>query len=245
MQWRFVPKKKIGPYTAIALEEILTDRVSKTGIPIIRFWEWESKAVTIGRSQKVRNEVDLKLCKKRNIAVIRRPSGGGTMYHTPGGELVYSIIAPREYFPDDITKIYKNICGLLVKTLQDLDISAEFVKPNSVFVDDKKVSGSSQKITKNVILQHGTILYEPNEEEMFSLLRKNDTSDRYIRSNISPVSGISKIADFSFLELYNALKKGFLDGKEYFTEPVSDQEFQKAKELVNKKYREESWNLNP
>ncbi len=235
----------MGPYTAVALEEVLINKVSKNRTPTIRFWEWKSKAITIGRSQKVGNEVNLELCRARDINVIRRPSGGGSMYHTPEGELVYSVIAPRDHFPDDITKIYREICGMLVKTLRKIEISAEFVEPNSVFIDGKKISGSAQKIAKKSLLQHGTVLYEPNEEEMFSVLKKNDSSDKYIASNMSPVGGISRVTDISFSELYSALKDGFLSGKEYFTEQLSDKEFVEAEELVNKKYGKESWNLKP
>jgi len=243
MEWRFIPKEKIDPYFAIALEEVLINKVSRTRTPIIRFWEWGSKTVTIGRSQKASNEVDLELCKELDISVIRRPSGGGTMYHAPGRELVYSVIAPRDYFPNDITEIYREICGILVKTLRDIDIFAEFVKPNSVFVDDKKISGNAQKITKKAVLQHGTVLYEADEEEMFSLLKRNDSSDKYIPSKMSPVIGISRVTDVSFSELYSASKDGFLNGKEFFTEHLSDREFEEAEELVNKKYKRESWNL--
>jgi len=245
MEWRFIPKTKLDPHFTIAMEEVLINKVSKSRTPMIRFWEWESKTITIGRSQKASNEVDLELCKELDISVIRRPSGGGTMYHAPGREIVYSVIAPRDYFPDDITEIYREICGVLVKTLRDMDIFAEFVKPNSVFIDDKKISGSAQKITKKAVLQHGTVLYEPDEEEMFSLLKRNDSPDKYISSKMSPVSGISRVKEISFSELYNALKEGFLDGKEYFTERLSDKEFKETEELVNKKYERESWNLNP
>ncbi len=245
MEWRFIPKTKIDPYTAIALEEVLINKVSKNRTPTIRFWEWEDKTLTIGRSQKVSNEVDLELCKELDISVIRRPSGGGTMYHAPGREIVYSIIAPRDHFPDDIKKIYREICGILVKALRDIDIFAEFVKPNSVFIEDKKISGSAQKITKKAVLQHGTILYEANEEEMFSLLKRNDSSDKYIPSKMSPVIGISRVTDIPFSELYSALKYGFLSGKEYFTEQLSNKEFEEAEELINKKYRKESWTFSP
>jgi len=245
MQWRFVPKTKMDPHIAIALEEVLINKVSRIRTPTIRFWEWKSKTLTIGRSQKASNEVDLGLCKERDISVIRRPSGGGSMYHTPGGELVYSVIASRHHFPNDVTKIYKEICGILVKTLRDMDIFAEFVKPNSVFIDGKKISGSAQKITKKAVLQHGTVLYEPDEEEMFSLLKRNDSSDKYIPSKMSPVSGISRVTEVSFSELYSTLKDGFLSGKEYFTEKLSDIEFEEAEELVNEKYGKESWNLSP
>ncbi|MFW6064885.1 MAG: lipoate--protein ligase family protein [Candidatus Natronoplasma sp.] len=245
MEWRFVPMKEYHPTVALALEEILLNEVSKTKTPIIRFWHWKNKAVTIGRSQKASNEVDLELCEQSDISVIRRPSGGGTMYHAPGDEIVYSIIAPRDHFPDDINQIYRDICETLAQTLRSIDIAARFVQPNSVFIDDKKISGSAQKITKKAVLQHGTVLYSPEEEEMFSLLKKNDSPERYIGSHISPVTGVSNLVNVSFQDLYTSLKQGFLDANQHFTKDITEQELKKAEELVDKKYGKEGWNLSP
>ncbi len=245
MEWRFIPKEKIDPYFAIALEEILLEEVSKTETPILRFWEWEDEAVTIGRSQKASNEVDLRLCRDENIEVIRRPSGGGAMYHSPRDEIVYSVIAPKGLFPNDITLIYREICTKLANIFDQIDIDAEFVEPNSIFVSDQKISGNAQKITSNAVLQHGTILYSPDRKTMFSALKDSHTEDRYISSNMNSVMGISELADISFDDLYHLLKSGVLEGKEHSTEEIQKEELDSAKELVGKKYGKEGWNLTP
>ncbi|MFW5898404.1 MAG: lipoate--protein ligase family protein [Candidatus Saliniplasma sp.] len=245
MEWRFVPRSKNDPRLAVALEEVLLKKVSKTKTPVIRFWEWEDKAVTIGRSQKASNEVDLEHCRDENIDVIRRPSGGGAMYHTPGDELVYSIIAPKNYFPKDITVIYKKICSQISKILAEIDIDAYFVEPNSIFLSDRKISGNAQKITKDAVLQHGTILYSPNKKMMFSVLKDSHSIDKYISSNMNSVIGISEVSDISLKDLYQVLKYGLLDGKKHFTKIIEKDELTEAKELIDKKYGEESWNLSP
>lgn len=245
MEWRFVPKKKYDPSVAIALEEILLKEVSRTKTPIVRFWEWKSKAATIGRSQKVSNELDLGFCESRNVSVIRRPSGGGAMYHAPKDELVYSIIAPRDHFPDDITQIYREICGRLVKSLNRIDIESRFVEPNSVFINKNKISGSAQKITKDVVLQHGTVLYSLDQDMMFSALKRNEPPERHIGSNVSPVTGISEFSDVSLSDIYRTLKKGFLNNTKYFTKNPTETELEEAGDLADKKYKKESWNLSP
>jgi len=245
MEWRFIPKEKIDPYFAIALEEALLEEVSKTETPILRFWEWEDEAVTIGRSQKASNEVDLGLCRDENIGVIRRPSGGGAMYHSPGDEIVYSVIAPKDLFPDDITLIYRRICTRLANIFDQIEIKAEFVKPNSIFVREHKISGNAQKITSEDVLQHGTVLYSPDRKTMFSALKDSHTEDRYISSDMNSVTGISELVDISFDDLYQLLKSGLLEGKEHFTEKIRKEELERAKELVEKKYGKEGWNLTP
>ena len=245
MEWRFIPKEETDPYFAIALEEVLLKEVSRTKTSILRFWEWGGRAVTIGRSQKASNEVDLKLCRDENIGVIRRPSGGGAMYHSPGDEIVYSIIAPKDHFPMDITLIYREICTRLANIFDQIDIDAEFVEPNSVFVGGHKISGNAQKMTSEAVLQHGTVLYRPDQKTMFSVLKDSHTGDRYINSEMNSVMGISELADISFDGLYQLLKSGLLEGKEHFTEKIQKEELDSAKELVDKKYGKEGWNLSP
>ncbi len=229
----------------MALEEVLMDWVSENGAPLLRFWSWKEKAVTIGRSQKIENEVDLEFCRSSNIKVIRRPSGGGAMYHAPEDEIVYSVIAPRTLFPADITSIYRNICSELVEALRKMGIKAAFTPPNSVTVSNKKVSGSAQKISSECIVQHGTVLYTPDEEEMFSVLKKNTSDDRYISSNISSVAGVKRFKDFSFSKFFERIENSFLKNREYFTQELSETELEKAQRLVKEKYEKEVWNLDP
>ncbi|MFP4001714.1 MAG: biotin/lipoate A/B protein ligase family protein [Thermoplasmata archaeon] len=245
MEWRFVPKKKYDPAVAIASEEILLKKVSRTKTPVVRFWEWKSKAATIGRSQKVSNELDLEFCESKNVSVIRRPTGGGAMYHAPKDELVYSIVAPRDHFPDDITQIYRDICKKVVKSLDRIDIESRFVEPNSIFIDENKVSGSAQKITKDVILQHGTLLYDPDRDMMFSLLKRNEPPERHIGSNVTSVTGITEFSDVSLSHLYRTLKEGILNNKKYFTKDLTKKELENAEKLADKKYKKEGWNLSP
>ena len=49
------------------------------------------RAVVVGRNQTIEAEVDCAYCQEHNIAVVRRQSGGGTVYHDKGN-LNYAII---------------------------------------------------------------------------------------------------------------------------------------------------------
>ncbi|MFW6048306.1 MAG: lipoate--protein ligase family protein [Candidatus Natronoplasma sp.] len=244
MKWRLAPLEEMDPYRSIALEEVLLKNTNETGKPILRFWKWNSKAVTIGRFQNVNNEVDIELCRDKKIKIIRRPSGGGTMFHSAGDEIVYSVIAKKELFPNDIIKRYEKVCGHITTALQNMGVDAKFEKPNSVSASGLKISGSAQKVTRKSVLLHGTILYTPNKEEMFSVLNTSDPcDDRYIKSNITPVAGVKEIIDISFQKFYDKIKEEFLKDKQYFTKYVTEEELEEADKLAEEKYKKNSWNL--
>ncbi|MFX0151215.1 MAG: biotin/lipoate A/B protein ligase family protein [Candidatus Hodarchaeota archaeon] len=60
----------------------------------IRFWR-NPKSVVLGRNQSVEDEVDLEYCKKNEITLSRRISGGGTVYHDKGN-LNLSFFLPKK-----------------------------------------------------------------------------------------------------------------------------------------------------
>ncbi len=96
--------------------------------------------------------------------MVRRISGGGTVYHDFEGEVTYSVIAKADALGTaDITTVYAKIYEAIKDALRLLGITADFSSgdakncPNMT-VGGKKISGSSQTITRGIVLQHGTVL---------------------------------------------------------------------------------------
>ena len=73
----------IDPAFGLALEEALLESVKNGGDDILRLWV-NDRSVIIGRSQSAKNEVDLDFLRSQSIPVLRRLSGGGTVYHYQG-----------------------------------------------------------------------------------------------------------------------------------------------------------------
>ena len=145
-------------------EAILTARVADKVPNTLRFYRWQPSAVSIGRNQNPEAEVYLDAAKQLGVDVVRRPSGGGTVYHDFEGEVTYSVIAKTaDLGTADITTVYTKIYGAITDALRLLGVPADFSSgdakncPN-LTVNGKKISGSSQTITRGVVLQHGTIL---------------------------------------------------------------------------------------
>jgi lipoate-protein ligase A len=158
-------------------EAILNSRINEKVSNTLRFYRWKPSAVSVGKNQNPENEVYLDSCKKLGVDVVRRISGGGTVYHDFEGEVTYSVVAKTsDLGTADLTTIYYKIYDAITDALRLLGVPADFSSgdakncPN-LTVKGKKISGSSQTITHGVVLQHGTILRSVDLPKMFQLLK--------------------------------------------------------------------------
>lgn len=213
--------------------------------PTIRFYTWNSPAVSIGYFQCMNDEVNIAACRSIGVEHVRRRTGGGAVFHDPEGEITYSVIAPECYFPGGITESYRNICGCLIRGLSDIGVNATFRPVNDVTVGGRKISGSAQTRRQGVLTQHGTVLYKLNRDTMFSILKPSKTklSDKPIKNFEDGVTCISELCDVSKECLYNALFKGFTEGKEWQYGMLTDRE-QSLMPVLISKYSCDSWNLS-
>jgi len=158
-------------------EAILTARINGLVPNTLRFYCWNPSAVSIGKFQKIENEVNLENCRMHGVDVVRRISGGGTVYHDAEGEITYSVVANKEDMQtENITEVYRKVYAGIAEGLKILGINTDFMEgdaktcPN-LTVKNKKISGSAQSHKGNIVLQHGTILVNVNLEKMFTFLR--------------------------------------------------------------------------
>ena len=75
-----IDHKTYDPFFNIASEEYLFKRFSKDIFMIYQ----NSPSVIIGKNQNAFAEINYRYLKENNIPVIRRLSGGGTVYHDQG-----------------------------------------------------------------------------------------------------------------------------------------------------------------
>ncbi len=163
-------------------EAILTARIADQVPNTLRFYRWQPSTVSVGRNQTLENEVYLDACKKLGVDVVRRCSGGGTVYHDYEGEVTYSVNAKTSDLGTvDVTSVYYRIYEAITDALRILGIPSDFSDgttrncPN-LTVKGKKISGSSQNITRGFVLQHGTILRSIDLPKMFTLIKLKNAS---------------------------------------------------------------------
>ncbi|MDY6780470.1 MAG: biotin/lipoate A/B protein ligase family protein [Halobacteria archaeon] len=250
-EWRVVPLETHDAYTNMAIDEAVSEGVSESdgrlrSPPTVRFYRWKPSAASIGYFQSLRDEVDVERCDEDGVDYVRRRTGGGAVYHDYEGEVTYSVVGPVECFPDDLTESYRQICGRVIDALSELGIDSEFEPVNDIVTDGKKVSGNAQTRRKGVLLQHGTVLHDVDPEEMFTYLRPevDKVSDKVVESVRERVTSVvDERGGGSVDETYEALRTAFETGRETYEGGLTDEELDRAHELVGERYSSDGWNF--
>ena len=172
--WRLLLTGYRSAAENMALDEaVLHDVVTGDSPPTIRFYGWDPSAVSIGYFQGIEQEVDLEVCRDQDVAVVRRLTGGGAVYHDREGEITYSLIVREDApgIPKKILDSYALLCGALVVGFERLGLPAQYHPINDILVNGKKISGNAQTRRFGGLLQHGTLLCTVDLQRMFSLLK--------------------------------------------------------------------------
>ncbi|MFW5976925.1 MAG: lipoate--protein ligase family protein, partial [Candidatus Nanoarchaeia archaeon] len=112
-------------FMKMAIEEAIINEVRKgNSPPTLRFYAWKTPAVALGYFQEVNKEINILTCKKDNVEIFRRITGGGAVYKSPQFELNYSFIIREEEpnIPKDVEASYELLCGAIILGLKKLGI---------------------------------------------------------------------------------------------------------------------------
>lgn len=238
--WRLLNTEYRNPYKNVAVDEALLTTVERNIVPnTIRLWR-NLNAVVIGRSQSLEAEVSIEACKRHGTSIVRRFTGGGAVYQDRGN-LNWTFITRRNHSSmakmEGILGVYRVFSNPIVESIRRSGIKAEFEPPNSIFVADKKISGMAAYIKRESILCHGTLLINTNLSTLTSVLKlmktKVTTLQRELGTLIS-VASVKKAIITSFEATYGMRVK---QGK------LSKEESMIIKQLYEKKYATEEWNL--
>ncbi len=212
-------------------------------------WQNDS-SVIIGRHQNAFEEVDMPYLMENSIALVRRSSGGGAVYHDLGN-LNFSFIIPSKEPKIDFQTFLKPIAELL----NSLGIPATVSGRNDILAEGKKICGNAQSRGKHAILVHGCMLVDTNLDVLEHVLSGNP--DKYQSKGISSIrSRVALMRDYlpeansreKALELIsNALKSYFAPNNTHIEENVAqdviDEIMLRAQKLSREKYANEKWTL--
>jgi len=158
--------------------------------PTLRFYQWQPPAVSIGYFQQP-EAMNLSPCPSLGIDLIRRPTGGRAVLHQ--NDLTYSLIAgTKEGIPSSLPKAYHLICEGLLAGFRWLGIEAKmgqetpagrppeicFLRSSigDIVCQGKKFVGNAQMWSGSSLLQHGSIILEPQNETWTDLMVLNPVS---------------------------------------------------------------------
>ncbi|MBC8285183.1 MAG: lipoate--protein ligase family protein, partial [Nitrospinae bacterium] len=159
----------------------------------LRLYGWKRPTLSIGYSQDISKYIDLESCKKNNIPVVRRFTGGRALLHQY--ELTYSVIAPIPHpaFPGSLRGAFERISRAILESLEMGGIEAAQVAARKdrtrntesgrspacfsvanhceITVQGKKLVGSAQRRLRSAFLQHGSVLLDTDPHLTHGLLK--------------------------------------------------------------------------
>jgi lipoate-protein ligase A len=203
----------------------------------------------------VHNEVHVENCRRRKVDIVRRITGGGTVYHDSDDEITYSVVVKETDFGTaDVVQAYNIISGGLIEAAKILGVKADFNPGDpqncpSIAVNGKKISGSAQFHRHGVLLQHGTFLLDVDLETMFTFLRvpwaKNIEDVVCVARDKLTSIGKELNRKVGIDEAHEALILGFQKALkiELQEKPLTVHEQHLAEKLQNEKFSKDSWNL--
>ena len=104
---RYLRNSNTNPYYNMAFDEYCLESLS-IDEPVFYLWQ-NRPAVIVGFNQEVNTEVNLDYLKENDIALVRRVTGGGAVYHDLGN-LNYTIVGRSE----DLERDYPEYAGLMM-----------------------------------------------------------------------------------------------------------------------------------
>ncbi len=227
-------------FAHLAFEEYLLNNL----LPEQRIlYIWKSHdAIVIGKNQNPWKECLVSDAQKHSIAIARRLSGGGTVFHDEGN-LNFTFISSQDHYDFDVQ------IQIIQTALLHLGIKSEIQENNIVTANGKKCSGNAFCHRKQRSLHHGTLLINSNLVKINHYLQPSISSIKThaIASNPYPIVNLTEldssltfdgiaeqiITEFCKLEsspeIYNI-------GKEWIERECLDK--------LLAKYRSEDWTFN-
>lgn len=200
---RVVSSASTSVHDNLAWEEWLLGRFEEDG-PVLYFCI-NDPAVVVGKNQNPWRECDPATIRREGVALARRISGGGTVYHDPGN-LNYSLILPRNGYHSDET--FQQV----LRALRAVGITAEVMPGNSLGVGGLKFSGNAFCYRPSAVLHHGTLLVKSDVDRLHRYLQPAlpDIESRAVASKPARVVNLSELRPgLSFADLQGALAREF------------------------------------
>lgn len=216
-----------SPYLNMAIDEALMLTAAKRNRPVLRLYEWQDDAVSIGYTQKMSR------VPQKKGAIVRRPTGGGIVFHKH--HFTYTVVMPNSHWIVKGTKpveSYNWINQAVQSSLKLLEMESSlaideipktvdragmvcFVTPTKydLLSGERKIAGSAQRRAREGMLHQGSI-------EMEGI-------------DILSASTLRRVLPDGFREILKCEFKSFIPSEELL---------QMADKISREKYSGEEWN---
>lgn len=229
------------PYLNMAIEEyVLTQLAQRADCLML----WQNRpAVILGRNQNAWEEINRPYVEAHGIAVVRRLTGGGAVYHDLGNLNFTYVVADQGQGFD-----FQRFARPVVTALAELGVPAGMSGRNDILIDGRKFSGNAEYRHDGRLLHHGTLLFSSDLSVLSQALqvKPQKIASKGIKSVRSRVTNISEhlppgigLAEFR-AALLRATTGEFGSDLQNYT--FSAEEQRQIEQLRESKYATWQWN---
>ena len=228
-------------YFNIASEEYLLHRFPKEDIFLLYV---NAPSIIVGKFQNTLAEINLDYVKEKEIKVVRRMSGGGTVYHDLGNlNFSFHTLLGQNDFGD-----FSFFTQPVLNTLQKLGVPAVLQGRNDLLVEGKKFSGNAKLARHGKMIQHGTILLNSEMEVLGDALKVNPLKfiDKAIKSNRARVTNLIEYLpkETTTSDLKKLLTEEIMiNNKAAERYELTEEDLKGIRQLMVEKYETWDWNF--
>lgn len=204
------------------------------------FYLWQNRpAVIIGLNQNAWNEVNTTYLREHDIALVRRVTGGGAVYHDLQN-LNYTIVGRSA----DLDRDYPLYTSMIARALCTMGVDARLSGRNDIMVGGLKVSGFAKRVWKDRLMVHGTLMYDVDIETLTKVL---DTpgSKMHAKGIASVRARVGNLRDcLHSVRSVSELKEGLCDILAGGDSPIrtSPGQAREVENLAQDRFRSWEWN---
>jgi len=234
-----VHRPQTDPWFNIAAEEYFLKNFRED---IFMLWQNEA-SIIVGKHQNTLAEINYPYVKGNGIPVIRRISGGGTVFHDLGN-LNFTFIQNGE---KGKLVDFKKFTNPILAVLNEMGVPAVFEGKNDLRVNGLKISGNAEHVFKNRVLHHGTLLFSSVLTDLGKALkvipdRFNDKAVKSNRSIVANISGFLK-TPMEIEEFRNRIIKYVYTWNNVTFYKMTTEDIWEIEKLKEEKYATWKWNF--
>ena len=246
-QLRLLDSGFVDPAESAALDEaILEAHIARKAPDTLHFYVRKSPTVSVGYFQKISESLDLDECRRRGVAIVRRKSGGSSIY-TDRGQLIYGLVVSEDELPKDRAESFKQVCTAIARAIGSFGVDAIYRPMNDVEVGGRKISGNAQLRRKGSLLQHGTVVVDTDLVAVDAILKLDRSkspsnarpSDRMttLTKLLGGTPGIDAVKDRLAREISSLFTAELRSGR------LTVFEKEIVRRLVRERYSRDEWNF--
>ncbi len=242
-------------------EALLRSFDPASSLPVLRLYGWNPPTLSLGRFQKASEVLDLERCCADGVAIVRRVTGGGVIYHAD--ELTYSLVCAPEQIPTatSIKDSFRVLTGFLLAFYRALGLDAAYAvdacpegtrlgertafcfagrESFDILANGRKIGGNAQRRLKGIIFQHGSIPLLNRAGIGLTYMREQ--SPEHAEDTASLVEcGVNADRNCLIPEMTSAFSSYF--DAALVSDTLSEREQADLEELLLNRYTKDSWNL--